>query len=207
MKWHDLTNKRFGRLIAKEYLGNSKWKCLCDCGNYKTVYAGNLEKGDTKSCGCIRSQSNDWAFKKHGKSKERLYSIWKAMRKRCQNKNDSEYKNYGGRGIAVCEEWNTYTIFENWAKTHGYNDRLTIERINVNGNYSPENCCWIPMSDQSKNKRNSIKFLVFGENKTVKEISKQYNVKESTFVYRVKKLHMTPEEAILPIDHRRKKYG
>jgi len=92
----------------------------------------------------------------HGESRTRIYRIWKGMRERCFNPNRKPYKNYGGRGISVCEEWNSYLVFKDWAINHGYSDYLSIERIDVNGNYCPENCTWIPLEDQSKNRRKRL---------------------------------------------------
>jgi hypothetical protein len=93
---------------------------------------------------------------KHNESYSRVYKIWQGMRQRCQNSNYSRYKDYGGRGIKVCEEWNNYVNFSNWVKQSNYQNGLTIERIDVNGNYCPENCTWIPLGQQALNRTNSI---------------------------------------------------
>ena len=146
-KLNDLTGQRFGRLTVLERT-ELKWLCKCDCGNKKIVAGGHLVSGDTKSCGCLRI--------KHGMRNTRLYSIWHGMKERCYNTKHKFYKHYGGRGIKVCEEWkNDFQTFADWALSHGYADNLTIDRIDVNGNYEPSNCQWATNAEQQRNKRNS----------------------------------------------------
>lgn len=127
------------------------WKCMCACGKVMNVYATNLQTGHTKSCGCLTIQFCKETFSTHGKSKTRLYGIWKRMRARCNNSSDSDYCNYGGRGITVCKEWGTFERFYT-DMLEGYSDNLTIERIDPNKGYFIENCKWIPASEQSLNK-------------------------------------------------------
>ena len=167
---HDLTGQVFGRLtvidqadVVKRHRGQgAKWNCRCECGKTKTVGAAALKSGLTVSCGCFHKE----AVTKHGKSHERIYSSWKGMTARCQNPKDPAYKNYGGRGISVCAEWQDFEVFREWALQNGYQDDLTIERKDVNGNYCPENCCFIPKAEQSKNRRNTFKITAWGETKT-----------------------------------------
>ena len=124
---------------------------------------GNLTSGDTKSCGCEHDGNPT-----HNQSKTRLFNIWQKIKDRCYCSTNDAYKNYGARGISVCEEWkNNFISFKTWAINNGYNDTLTIERTDVNGNYCPENCCWIPKGEQANNKRNTIR--IYG--KTLREIS------------------------------------
>ena len=132
--------------------GHIKWLCKCDCGKESIVFGSNLKRGHTLSCGCL----NDKAIKKHGLWGSKIYSSWHCMLQRCTNKNHKHYKHYGGRGISVYEQW---LKFENFNRDMGpsYIEGLTIERMDVNGNYEPGNCCWIPMSEQAKNKRNTKK--------------------------------------------------
>lgn len=142
--------RRYGRLLVVERLlkyKNNKnyYLCKCDCGNEVLVSQSNLAHGNTNSCGCLRKEIASTQFKTHGYSKEKLYLVWKTMRKRCQNKNDKNYKHYGAKGVKVCDEWQTYEPFRKWAYENGYFEmetytRNTIDRINPFGDYCPENC-------------------------------------------------------------------
>ena len=165
----DIDGQRFGSLVALERMpvlqgSRSKWLCQCDCGNKTVVSISNLRNGHTKSCGCAVASASAAAHYKHGgKSKshpDRLYAVWRAMKQRCQRPSARGYKDYGGRGISVCPEWQSYARFKTWAYSAGYNElaargQCTIDRIDVNGNYEPANCRWVNMHVQSLNKRNS----------------------------------------------------
>ena len=158
----DLTNKQFGkwRVICQQgntSCGAALWLCQCDCGNKKNVIGTDLRLGKSKSCGCLQKENASKSAMTHGKSKTRLYRIWKGMRTRCTNPNYPGYKNYGGRGIIICNEWNDFIKFESWALKNGYSEDLSIERIDVNGNYEPSNCTFADASVQSANRNYTYK--------------------------------------------------
>ena len=141
-------------LTLIRYITPRRCLFLCDCGNYTEQNLCDIEKGKVKSCGCKRYRDLSNRNRTHGESKTRLYRIWRGMKTRCQNSNHRDYIDYGARGISVCKKWDkSYKKFRDWALTHGYTDNLTIERKDVNGNYCPSNCCWIPKSEQAKNQR------------------------------------------------------
>lgn len=172
-KFQDLTGCRFGRLtvikrvenhISKSGQQKTMWLCKCDCGNETIVSMEHLKK-DTISCGCYKKENTIKIFKKHGLSGSRLEKCYNHMISRCYNKKNKAYKYYGGRGIKVCDEWlNDNKKFFNWSINNGYKYNLTIDRINVNGNYEPNNCRWATNKEQAQNKRNNI-FIEYNNEK------------------------------------------
>lgn len=153
----DLTGQRFGRLTVVERVENDRsnqahWMCRCDCGNVVVIRGDHLRNGRTKSCGCLNRDNK----RIHGEHGTRLYNIWNNMKLRCYHPSSINFKHYGARGITICPEWlNDFKVFQHWALSHGYCDDLTIDRIDVNGNYEPVNCRWVTMKEQRRNRRDS----------------------------------------------------
>lgn len=198
----DLTNQRYGRLVALKAIGFDKkrqitWLCKCDCGNYHVVPGTKLKAGGVKSCGCLLADKNRARLLKHGQSNKnnRLYGIWRHMKERCSNPNSKGYGRWGGRGISVCSEWNEYQPFFVWAMESGYRDNLTIDRIDVNGNYEPKNCRWADKLTQANNTRTNHLLTLRGKTKTVAEWSRETGIRSSTILYRVN--HGYEEDFIL----------
>lgn len=191
-KFIDLTGQRFERLVVIERsgIGNSGsvvWRCLCDCGKETHVLGTSLRMGNTRSCGCLIAESTSARARTHGLSKTRLYKIWDGMRGRCTNPNRREYKDYGGRGITVCTEWDKeFMAFHDWSMENGYSDNLTLDRIENDGPYSPENCRWATRKTQSDNTRLTVHITVNGETRNIEEWAATIGVARSTMSRHVK---------------------
>lgn len=211
----NLIGQTFGELVVISYAGLDKkkqhalWNCLCNaCGRYKVYPMQSLLVGETKSCGCIKKELISQALTKHGMSKrgrkEPTYYIWDSMWQRCTNPNHKSYKDYGGRGIKVCDLWKEYVLFHGWTIVAGYKKGLVIDRIDVNGDYSPNNCRFISWRDSAMNRRNSTGKLI-GQTETLQEIAKRHNIKFSTLAWRIYTKGMSVEDAVR-IPAKRKKF-
>lgn len=166
---------------------------ICDCGTKLTVRKDCLVSGNTKSCGCLNKEHH---FKIHNKSKTRLYHVWEGIKTRCNKSTDKSYKHYGARGIRVCDEWNTpiaYPVFETWALKNGYLPGLTIERINVDGNYEPSNCKWIPPAQQSNNTRKNVLITYNNKTQNINQWARELNINKNTFWRYIRVKHYSIE--------------
>lgn len=178
----DLTGQVFNRLTVLNLQENRNtgnryrkyWLCVCECGKEKIVRTDCLLNKQVQSCGCLRiekSKINVIKNHKHKHSRTRVYGIWQKMKDRCYNKKVRSYKNYGARGISICEDWLIPENFISWAKNNGYKDNLTIDRIDNDGNYCPENCRWSDPKQQARNRTTNILVDYKGKTLTLIELS------------------------------------
>lgn len=197
----DITGQRFDHLVAIKPIdrnshGNTIWMCKCDCGNYHATTVTYLKLGHCKSCGCVRYDKIKEIRTKHGMTRTRIYRIWQNMKNRCRHPNNPRYKDYGARGITYCEEWEKFELFYEWAQKTGYNDKLTIERIDNNKGYSPDNCRWATTEEQQYNKRTTHFLTYKGETKSMAEWSKIKGIKLQTLAARINHMHWDVEKAL-----------
>ena len=203
----DLIGQKFGRLTPNKMIGLHKgrsciWLCQCDCGNEKIVSSNSLVQGNVKSCGCLFKEGNN---KKHGhaiKNKEsKIYASWKSMIQRCTNKNNKRYKDYGGRGITICERW---LKFNNFLEDMGEKPKgLTLDRINNNRGYCKGNCKWSSYMSQMRNTRRNNLIIIDGQTMCVEDACKKYNIKSKTAHTRIKRGWTTEEVFRTPARKRR----
>lgn len=204
----NLIGKNFGNLVvikeAKKKDNHRRWICKCGCGKYTIKNQESLTRGQSYSCGCLYHKG------KHHKRNTRLYTIWDSMKQRCGNPNNSHFYNYGGRGITVCDEWNNskdgFENFYNWSIKNGYKDSLTLDRIDVNGNYEPRNCRWITNHEQQFNKRTSRMLTLNGKTQCVTQWAKELNIKESTIRTRLYNGWDDEKALTTPVKERRTSY-
>lgn len=189
-----MIGEKYGKLtvlkLDKERSGKRKYYiCQCDCGNLKSVRDDCLKSGNTKSCGCLIKEINS---SKTQHTKEKLYYVWAGMKSRCNNPNANGYEDYGGRGITVCDEWNgehDYINFKIWAMNNGYEEGLSIDRIDVNGNYEPNNCRWVTQKIQTRNMRNNLNITYKGETHVLQDWAEILNINPNTLYHRIYTLH------------------
>ena len=224
MNKEDIIGLRSGRLVVTSYSHKKKRKkengyhhyynCKCDCGNDCIKERSGLRFGSSKSCGCIHKEvtakKNREISKYNGESRSeyaRVLRIYNAMIRRCYNKNDGRYEDYGGRGIKVCKEWyESYYSFKSWALSNGYSDFLSIDRIDVNGDYEPNNCRWATQSEQMNNTRVNKRITYQGGTKTLTQWCRELNLNYDRTKARFNTCGMTPEQAFnLPKQNLRRK--
>ena len=188
----DITGQKFGRLTVIEYShtdkhGQSYWKCKCDCGNIKVIRGTFFKRGVTQSCGCLRKEISTEVHTTHGMRGHPLYDTWVSMIQRCYNPKRKCYKNYGGRGIKICDGWkNDPHAFCNWAEENGWEKGLTLDRIDNDGNYEPENCRWIINKEQQSNKRNNVFLTVNGKTQTTAQWADELGIRSNKIRWRKK---------------------
>lgn len=194
----DLTGRQFGRLTVLQKSCSTrngvKWECRCACGKTTLVFGASLRKGLTKSCGCYHSdivkksaQKVGLANRKHGMSQDRIHNIWRGMKQRCMDPNFHGFREYGGRGITVCPEWaESFEAFRDWALANGYQDDLTIDRIDNDGPYSPDNCQWITNKVQQSNRRNNRLLTYDGRTQTLAQWAEETGIGWGTIAARIR---------------------
>jgi hypothetical protein len=197
--YKDLKGETFGKLYVvdladiRDKYSHIYWHCKCECGNELNVSSTQLITGHTKSCGCLHKETLVQRNKKnakHNMCNSRIYNIWGSINDRCRNSNSSNFENYGARGITVCDDWvgtneNGFINFYNWAMNNGYTDELSIDRIDVNGNYEPSNCRWATNKMQANNRRTSKILIVDGVSHTISEWSDITGICETTINNRI----------------------
>lgn len=211
MKKLDITNQKFNRLFAIRFLYKNKnnesiWLFICNCGNIIETSASRVKCNKVKSCGCLHKETssiNGQNNIKHGLTSSgikppRLYNIWRDIKARCYNKNSINYKDYGGRGIIMCDEWkNDFQSFYTWSISNGYQDNLQINRIDNNGHYEINNCNWITSLENSNNKRNNKYYIFNNKIQTISQWSRELNVEKSVLRKRIIKNNNTLNENCL----------
>ena len=190
---NDLNGQKINMLTVLKEFGKAKdrhikWLCKCDCGNYTVVNSNLLKTKHIISCGCYKRKRTSETHSKHNLTKSKLHFIWTGIKQRCLNTQNKSYKYYGGRGIKIDENWSKdFCVFKDWALNNGYKEGLSIERIDVNGNYEPYNCKWIPRNEQYLNTRIIQTIEYNGVKNTINYFSKKYNIAHCTFRRYLKK--------------------
>lgn len=197
----DIAGQRFGRLVAikpvsTDKYGQVEWFCQCDCGNGCVTIVNRLRKGKTRSCGCLKDEGNNC---RHGMAYSRLWRIYSQMKGRCYRESHKRYQDYGGRGITICDEWlgdNGFERFIEWSYSNGYSANLTIDRIDNDKGYFPDNCRWADRKTQGRNTRRNHLMTLNGETKTAIEWSEITGIPYSTLLQRSDALHWDDEKTL-----------
>lgn len=213
-KYVDLTGNTFGRLHVESRAPNAvrsngktrtMWNCKCDCGNTCIVDSYTLTHGKQISCGCFKKAQMSKLSKTHGMTNTRLYNVWSGIKSRCYNHNTYEYRFYGQRGIEMCDEWrNSFEAFYEWAHNNGYSEdaprgRCTIDRVDSNGNYCPENCRFVTQLEQANNLRSNHRVEYNGETHTIAEWSRITGISQYKIRNRITRLGWSPKRALTTI--------
>lgn len=210
-KLKDITGQKFGRLtvikldhiVIKKHGTVSYWLCKCDCGNEKIIRKDHITGNKILSCGCLQKEKASEINSTHHLSKSRIYYIWASMKRRCSLKTDTNYVRYGAKGIKVCDEWQKFESFYDWAINNGYKDNLSIDRIDVYKDYCPENCRWTNEIQQANNKSNNTKIKYNNEEHTLAEWARFLGYSYSTICHRyyrnwdVEKMMQQPQRRTL----------
>lgn len=207
-KFVDLTDLRFGSLTVVKRVANrhrnSMWACACDCGNTTEVSSSDLTRGHTRSCGCLKVDFCKQHFTKHNAYNSPLYVVWFDMKRRCHDERDAAYKNYGQRGISVCNEWlESFACFKEWAEGSGYREDLSLERKDNSKGYCPENCKWATAKEQANNRRSNVNITYNGQTRTLKQWSEVIGLSYNTLWWRWKagwdipSLLLTPQRVVV----------
>jgi hypothetical protein len=184
----DITGENFGRLTANNVIGRNKhnqllWNCTCECGNETVVLGFLLRQGQTQSCGCLHRDVMQTVFVTHGKAGTPIYAVWRSMMQRCYDKNSHAYDRYGGRSVSVCERWQDFTNF--YADMGERQEGMSLERVDNDGDYSPENVVWADSKAQARNRRSTIYLEHDGQRKSMAEWAEETGVKIATLWARV----------------------
>lgn len=199
-KFQDLSGQTYGELTvlneySKAHDGKTIWTCRCSCGNITHVIARDLKNGNTKSCGCMKTKTSNGTY--NYKNAKRLYTIYYGIKARCYKESSPKYKDYGGRGITMCDEWmNNFDSFCKWAFANGYSDKLSIDRIDNNGNYEPSNCRWATPLIQGANTRSTCLLTYQGKTQPMSHWAKELNISPSSLRKKILIKGMTLEEII-----------
>jgi len=215
-KIKDLVGQRFGRLMVlydtgkRKKNGNVVWHCQCDCGNELDVRSGDLVSIHTTSCGCYQRQRTAEAHTVHGMTRGEkirpIYQTWRAILQRCENPNASNYKNYGFRGIKVCDEWHKLIPFCDWALANGWKKGLQLDRIDNDGNYEPCNCRWATPQENNRNKRNNRMITFAGKTQCIAAWSDDTGIERHTLWARINRCCWPIERALTePVKRRKRK--